>query len=172
MSTRLIPFYLGEAADSEGRWLRDLRAWDHRRLESVHDYIQWLFPTRQRSAFNPGAPTLDDAAIQTFRTDARLRASLLDSLRQMLDFYGFGCREENGQPLIETAANWDARRREWFHAGDHNLLRITRILDCLSTLGLEPHARAFLRALDAVCDAATGTIPARTREFWRAAVAP
>ena len=129
-----------------------------------------MFPTRQASQFNWNAPTLDDETIRAFRVDDRLRAALLDSLRQMLDFYGFALRDENGAPVIETAANWDARQREWFHAGDHNLLRITRILDCLNTLGLEAHARAFLRALDAVCDAAPGTIPPRTQKFWRAAV--
>lgn len=171
MSTPLIRFYLGEDTDSEGRWLRDLRGWNAGQLESVHDYIQWLFPTRQRSAFNPNAPGLDDATIRTFRTDERLRAALLDSFRQMLAFYGFRCREENGQPVVETSADWPARSREWFYAGDHNLLRITRVLDCLSTLGLESHARAFLHALDAVCDAAPATIPRRTREFWRSAVA-
>ena len=170
MPNPLIPFYLGEATDSEGRWLRDLRAWNAGRLESVHDYIQWLFPTRQRSQFNASAPTLDAATIQAFRSDDRLRAALLDSLGQMLAFYGFRARDEDGRPIIEPAANWDARSREWFHAGDHNLLRITRILDCLNTLGLEAHARALLRALDGVCDAAPATIPRRTREFWRSAV--
>ena len=170
MANPLIAFYLGEDTDSEGRWLRDLRAWDHARLENVHDYIQWLFPTRQRSQFNPHAPMLDDAAVRAFRADARLRAALLDSFRQMLAFYGFCLGEEHGQPLVETAADWETRRRQWFHASDHNLLRITRILDCLTTLGLEDHARAFLRALDAVCDAAPAAIPARTRGFWRSAV--
>ena len=170
MSNPLVRFYLGEDTDSEDRWLRDIRTWNAGRLESVHDYIQWLFPTRQRSAFNANAPMLDDATIQAFRTDDRLRAALLDSFRQMLAFYGFHCREDNGQPTIETSPGWAVRSREWFYAGDHNLLRITRILDCLTTLGLEPYARAFLHALDAVCDAAPATIPQRTRGFWRSAV--
>ena len=74
-------------------------------------------PTRQASQFNWNAPTLDDATVHAFRSDDRLRAALLDSLRQMLDFYGFQLREENGAPIIETATNWDARQREWFHAG-------------------------------------------------------
>ena len=169
VSNPLIDFYLGEGTDSEGRWLRDLRRWDFDRLESVHDYIQWLFPTRQRSQFNASAPTLDDAVVRAFRTDARLQAALLDSFRQMLAFYGFQYRDEDGRPMVETGAEWETRCRQWFYAGDHNLLRITRILDCLRTLGLEDQARAFLDALDAACDAAPGTIPWRTREFWRAA---
>ena len=181
MPNPLVPFYLGEAADFKGRWLRDIRAWNAERLENVHDYIQWLFPTRQPSQYNMSAPTLDDETIQAFRSNESLRAALRDSLQQMLDFYGFDYREEGGQPVIETAADWEARpgqwfrpenprRGGWFRNGDHNLLRITRILDCLHTLGLETHAHAFLRALDAACDAAPGTITARTREFWRAAV--
>ncbi len=117
MANPLIAFYLGEAADSEGRCLRDLRGWDAHRLEGVHDYIQWFFPTRQRSQFNASAPTLDDATIHAFRTDDRLRAALLDSFRQMLAFYGFRLREANGTPVIETAADWNARQREWFPRG-------------------------------------------------------
>ena len=169
MANPLVAFYLGDAPDSGGRWLHDVLAWKAERLEDVHNYIQWLFPTRQRSQFNPNAPTLDEATVRAFRSDDRLRVALLDSFRQMLAFYGFALHDENGTPIVQLGGNWEARRRHWFFAGDHNLLRITRILDCLSTLGLEMHAHAFLTALDAACDAAPGTIPPRTRDFWRAA---
>ena len=167
----LIRFYLGEGPDAEGRSLQEIRAWGYGRLEGVHDYIQWLFPTRQRSQFNPDAPELGGAEIQAFHEDARLRAALLDSLRQMLGFYGFAYREEgDGKPVIETAAAWPERSREWFVPGDHNLLRITRILDCLSTLGLPEQASAFLAALEAASAASPGAVPARTLDFWRRAV--
>lgn len=169
-SSPLLRFYLGEGPDTEGRFLREIRAWNFDRLERVHDYIQWLFPTRQRSQFNPDAPDLGEPEIRAFREDTRLRSALLDSLRQMLGFYGFAYREEGGKPVVETAANWPERSREWFAPGDHNLLRITRILDCLSTLGLPEQAGAFLRALEAVCVASPGSVPARTLEFWRGAV--
>lgn len=167
----LVRFYLGEGPDTEGRFLREIRGWDARRLETVHDYIQWLFPTRQRSQFNPNAPSPSAEDVQAFRENERLRTELVASLRQMLAFYGFAYREgEGGRPTIEKAEEWEKRSREWFSPGDHNLLRITRILDCLSTFGLVEQARAFLTALERTCAEQPGVVGARTLEFWRGAV--
>ncbi len=166
----LIRFYLGQGPDSEGRTLRDIRRWGFDRLESVHDYIQWLFPLRVRSRFNPDAPLLNEATIRRFLSDETLKLELLASFEQMLAFYGFVLRAENGQPAVETGPDWDTRQRRWLHFGDHNLLRITRILTCLGTLGLPGHARAFLAALERVCAADPGVVGERTLQFWRTAI--
>ena len=173
MSEKLPPllrFYLGEAPDTEGRFLRDIRAWDARRLEGVHDYIQWLFPLRAPSAFNPDAPLLDDGIIARFRADDGLRAELLGSFRQMLAFYGFDYREDQGKPTVALAADAAARQRNWLNPGNHNLLRITRMLDCLCTLGFRPQAEAFLSALEALYEDHAATIGTLTVGFWRNAV--
>ena len=166
----LIRFYLGEGPDSEGRFLRDIRAWDARRLESVHDYIQWLFPLRTFSRFNPDAPILNDELVGRFRADEKLRAELLASFRQMLAFYGFDFREEAGRSVIAPAADAAAWQRNWLNPGNHNLLRITRILSCLSTLGLRPQAEAFLSALEEIYARHGPVIGTRTIGFWRDAV--
>ena len=108
----IIAFYAGQAPDSEGRSLHDIRRWGFDRLESVHDYIQWLFPLRVRSRFNPDAPLLDEATIRRFLHDESLRRELRASFEQMLAFYGFVLREENGQPAVETGPDWDKRQRQ------------------------------------------------------------
>ena len=69
MQTALLDFYAGRGTDSEGRTLQEIRRWDFQRLEAVHDYIQWLFPLRVRSQFNPDAPLLDDETVRRFLTD-------------------------------------------------------------------------------------------------------
>ncbi len=166
----IVAFYSGQGTDSEGRSLHDIRGWGFDRLESVHDYIQWLFPLRVRSQFNPDAPLLDEETIRRFQEDARLLAELKASFEQMLAFYGFVLSEKNGQPVVSTGPDWDARQRQWLHFGDHNLLRITRILTCLGTLGLPEHARAFLAALETVCAAEPGVVGDRTLNFWRTAI--
>ena len=167
----LIRFYLGEGPDGEGRALRDIRSWDDRRLESVHDYIQWLFPLRTFSRFNPDAPILDDEIVARFLADENLRTELLASFRQMLAFYGFDYREQAGRPAVMLARDAAARQRNWLNPGNHNLLRITRILSCLSTLGLRPQAEAFLSALESVYGENGPVIGTRTMSFWRDAVA-
>lgn len=166
----IIEFYFGRNPDSEDRWLRDIRGWDFERLESVHDYIQWLFPLRVRSRFNPDAPLLDEATIRRFLEDETLRRELRASFEQMLAFYGFVLHEENGLPTVEPSPDWDTRRHLWLRAGNHNLLRITRILTCLGTLGLADDARAFLAALEQVCADNPGVTGERTLGFWRTAI--
>ena len=167
----LVRFYLGEGPDSEGRFLRDIRSWDARRLESVHDYIQWLFPLRTFSRFNPHAPILDDEIIARFRADEGLRAELLASFRLMVAFFGFDYREQEGRPAVTPAADAAARQRNWLNPGNHNLLRLTRILSCLSTLGLRPQAEAFFSALEGVYAQHGPVIGTRTMGFSRDALA-
>ncbi len=125
-----------------------------------------LFPLKELSQFNSRAPVLDDAALARFRADETIRANLLQSLRVMLRFYGFRMDEKTGE--VVEAENFTERAREWLHPGDHNHLRITRILKCLTRCGLRNEASAFLRRLETVAD------PKRvTREslyYWRDAL--
>jgi hypothetical protein len=58
----IIAFYSGEAPDDRGRFLREIQQWPDQRLESVHDFIQWMFPLTEPSPVNPDAPVLDRRA--------------------------------------------------------------------------------------------------------------
>jgi len=167
---RIVAFFRG-GRDSEGRTLDEILGWDDELLEEVHDYIQWIFPTARASDFNPSAPMLTESSIAAFDRDPVLRDRLVQALRRMLRFYGFELAQENDRPLVKRGANWRARRNEWLTPGDHNLLRITRILDSLSTLGLHDHAKAYLAALLELEKGEDGpAIGPRTFRFWRNAV--
>ena len=48
----LITFYRGSGTDHAGRRIDEILSWDDAALESVHDYIQWLFPLDEPSRFN------------------------------------------------------------------------------------------------------------------------
>lgn len=162
----LVAFYRGEAADYQGRTLHDIWSWDARRLEDRHDYIQVLFPLPEASRFNARAPLLDDATLARFRTDEAIQANLLQSFQVMLRFYGFRLDEQTGN-VIE-ADNFAERAREWLFPEDHNHLRITRILKCLTLCGLKDQATAFLKALLAA--PGQDHITNKSRRFWRDAV--
>ena len=84
----IVRFYRLDGTDARGRMLNEILGWEDPRLESVHDYIQWLFPLPEPSAFNPYAPILSEATIRTFQHDATLRTRLGQSLARMLAFYG------------------------------------------------------------------------------------
>jgi hypothetical protein len=162
----LLEFYSGAGSDDRGRRIEDIWRFSHDELEAIHDYIQWLFPLTERSAFNPGAPLLDDATIQRFKSDATLRRNVERSLEVMLDFYGFardGDRIIQGRSFAERFANW-------LTPGNHNFLRLTRILKSLTLLGLEKHAAQLLECLEKVYTGDGSAIGARTMSFWRRAV--
>jgi hypothetical protein len=169
----LLRFYRLEGTDTRGRTLPEIWAWDAARLEGVHDYIQWLFPLPEPSAFNPDAPILTDETIDAFRADPELRQRLLRSLASMLDFYGLTLASAgDGTPRLDRARDFAAQGGGWLRPGDHNHLRLTRILASLRLLGLEDHSRALYQCLVAIARDHPHAVSATTLGYWQRAAAP
>jgi Opioid growth factor receptor (OGFr) conserved region len=166
----LLRFYRLEGPDAHGRTLPEIWAWDAVRLEGVHDYIQWLFPLAEPSAFNPQAPILTPETVAAFRADVQLRKRLLRSLTLMLEFYGLTeATRRDGGVEIRKGANFLVQSRNWLRAGDHNHLRLTRILTSLRLLGLEDRSRALLACLEGVATEHPHAISPTTLTYWRRA---
>ena len=163
--SQLIDFYSGHGTDHRGRTLDEILSWDDERLESVHDYIQWLFPLAEPSRFNPHAPLLTGEDRAEFQRRTDLQANVLRALARKLAFYGFSVDEPAGGPV--SVAPIAAVRRRWLSPGDHNYLRITRILTSLRLLGFEEYARAFFAALEALYNEQPETIGETTFGYWR-----
>jgi len=163
----IVEFYRG-GVDVEGRRLAGILGWDDERLELVHDYIQWVFPTRQPSGVNPFAPLVTGETIRAFAQDPPLRARLREALDRMLSFYGL---RRSAERIEIDPGRFPHRSRTWLHAGNHNHLRLTRIMESVATLGLPEDARALQRCLldDVAAGAGAGRISPRTLEFWRRA---
>ena len=166
MNQPIVDFYSGKTKDTCGRTLREIHAWDYNELETVHDYIQWLFPLSEPSQYNPRAPVLDAEQIAKFHTDNELRGQLLASFDKMLGFYGF---IRNNQSIVRSNS-WEERSRNWLRPGNHNHLRLTRILKSLSILGLKEYAHALFEALDAVFSEKSGAISNTTMGYWKRAL--
>lgn len=167
MANPIVSFYSGQKPDSLGRSISEIHNWDDHKLEYIHNYIQWLFPLREISQFNPDAPLLKDEDIAAFLNDKSLRDNLLASFDLMLRFYGFS---RTGL-TISCADDWDIKSRNWLSPGNHNFLRITRILTSLSLLGLKDYASAFLSALKNLYNSKyQNTIGPITWNFWLNAV--
>ncbi|MCC7273145.1 MAG: hypothetical protein IT561_10785 [Alphaproteobacteria bacterium] len=160
----LIAFHAGRGTDRRGRRVADVLAFDDRRLEAVHDYIQWLFPLAERSAFNPDAPLLTREAAARFAEDPVLRRSLLAALDRMLAFYGFARAGE----AVADAPDLALRSERWLRPGDHNHLRLSRIVRCLAACGQPALAASLRDRLVALADAAPGRVTPATRAHWRA----
>ncbi|KAK9529454.1 hypothetical protein VZT92_013544 [Zoarces viviparus] len=114
----------------------------YNRLESVHSYIQWLFPL-QEPGMNYEASTLTKEEITGFCQSDTAKANLVKSYKLMLDFYGIElCDEETGE--VKRASNWRDRFNN-LNSRLHNNLRITRILKCLGTLGYRHYQAPLVR---------------------------
>jgi hypothetical protein len=170
-AARLIPFYLGEKTDPEGRMIQEIWAWDFEKLECAHDYIQWLFPLPEKSAYNLDAPVVNEAIIQEFQRNPCLRQNLLRSLTTMLRFYGLQrYKSTEGKLVIDKSEDYPTRKREWICKFDHNYLRITRILKCLTIFGLQDEAQAFYDCLQQIYREDSDRIGGETFHYWTNAI--
>ncbi len=168
---RWIDFLSGQDLDHRGRTIERIWAFSDRALEDSHDYIQWLFPLREASPVNPYAPRLDDFRVGVVRGDPALHARMITSLDVMLRFYGFVRRvDEGGVSVVIDEDRFDRRTADWVRPMNHNFLRITRILRCLTEVGCEAEARAFHAALSIPIEVYPEVISERTQDFWRHAV--
>ncbi|KPI84363.1 hypothetical protein ABL78_6570 [Leptomonas seymouri] len=147
--------------------------WCPEELERRHDYIQWLFPLRGRGV-NWLAPLLTTSEAIEMQQDGLIMARVLQAFRMMLRFYGAGityttpsaspseCPQESSGPAsmqgsqqvcIEAQIRRTSNRTEWAAQYDnlvhrpHNYLRISRILQFLGEVGLEPLKLGWLQYL-------------------------
>src|SRR5947209_15931 len=165
---RLMRFFAG-GVDDEGRTFDEIMGWDDARLEMVHDYIQWIFPLPERSGANPSAPVLDAGTIAAIRGSAAMKDRLREAFLRMLAFYGFALE---GDRVVE-GPRFAAASRNWLQAGNHNHLRLTRMLRSLRVLGLEREAAVLWDALGGLYERETAAgrpkITPETLAFWEQA---
>ncbi|MET7245654.1 opioid growth factor receptor-related protein [Methylobacterium sp. EM32] len=134
--------------DGNGRNFAEVLSFSDAQLESVHDYIQWLFPLREPSRAVPGSPVLGEEEADAIRRDSWARDNLWTAALRMNGFY--------------------IHSKGWLRPYDHNHLRITRILTCLRALVGIDAARTFH---DRILSLAAGSpVNPESLEYWRRAV--
>jgi len=155
-------FYRGMTPDGSGRLIEEVWQMSHAELERTHDYIQWLFPTWVRSKFVPDAPVLDLEIREAFLNDEELRSRLLLSLDLMLKFFGLERRDE----VIRRSPEFDDLRDHWLTVGNHNQLRLTRIMLSLWTLGFEPVVQSLHQCLRVIALEYRNRVAEETLAHW------
>jgi hypothetical protein len=90
-----------------------------------------------------------------------------------MSFYGLEVRVGT-HITVTRAPSFAAKATGWLSPGNHNHLRITRVLRCLTVLGLEAEAKAFFGCLSEIYeDEQNKPLPALSDEtmlYWREAV--
>ncbi len=162
----IVGFYSGACPDHAGRTLDQILGWDDERLEEVHDYIQWLFPMEQPSPVNPSAPVVREGTRRAFKTSPLLRDNLCRACARMLAFYGLECDHDALSPDVVPGEDFADKSGHWMHPGNHNLLRLTRILTSLRLLGRSQCSKSIHACLSRLAAEHPTRIPTMTLRFW------
>lgn len=176
MNQSIINFYTGVGTDDAGRSLEDIMLWGSDDLESCHTYVQWLFPLKEKSAFNPAAPILDDETIEAFTDNSKCRKNLIRATERMLDFYELkrnrhGFRSIPGK-LVGYGDQIKPSKPWWIEKNDHNYLRITRMLTCLNMLDCGIFAEMIYQLLTELYQLYEKDIGPNTYQYWYVAAWP
>jgi len=182
-ATGLLAFLKGGGPDLSGRMLQDMWQWDFERMEAVHDYVQWMFPTDEMSRHNLNAPRLTPKLQRTILGDAVMQASVRKSLVKFLDFLGLEMVDEEvvGEESvlsIRKASHFRERVPVCWQAGcsgrggNHNWLRVSRVLHCLKLVGMNAEAEAFMLCLEGLFASGVRCSAAITHWRKRAATEP
>ena len=143
-STRLLPFCGTIDELIEAFSGRDEFAYTQ--LELRHDYIQWLFPSPERSRFNAQSVPLTVAEGLAIQADAAAKARVLRAYRLIVDFWGFELVDvESG--ALRCSVGCEARFANLNTPFNHNFMRISRVLNCLNATGWNHYVGPMLRAL-------------------------
>ena len=148
-SSPIVAFLEGEGTDGRGRTLFEVLALDDVRLETVHDFIQWLFPLTEPSIAVPDAAVLGPEDVAAIRESGMAQCALAAATDRMDAFY--------------------RSTHDWLMPNDHNHRRITRIIRSLRLLRDDEAADAFRAAILARVEVTRAPISARSRGYWTTA---
>lgn len=165
MSDKLFDFYCCNGKDHAGRTLKAIQAFNDDHLEMVHDYIQWLFPTATRSQFNFYAPVLDAQLIKTLKNAPTFHLRFSHSLTTILKFWGIGYKNDGGRDGIRILPI-ELPHDNWFEPGNHNLLRMARVMESCRLLGWENTAISLFEALLELAKNQPGVITPTNIYYW------
>jgi hypothetical protein len=169
MATSIVQFYSGKGVDNKGRALNTVLSFTDDELETVHDFIQWLFPIETVSPVNPSAPIVTRGTQIAFRTDTSLRENLCRACCRMLHFYGLWCHGKAAvNPDVCRGRGFLVRSACWMTPGNHNHLRLTRILKSLRLLGLEACSRSLFSCLRELAFHNPDGFSEATLDYWQA----
>ena len=149
MNTQIVDFYLG-GKDSKNRSIQEIISWSDSQIEAVHDFIQWIFPLHERSLHSVGTPFLTAEDIEFLSNSQEAKDNMLLCLERFKDFLGVDGDEK--------------KHKRWARTGDHNLLRITRVIRSLRLFGLEDEAKDFHTKVSKI--AKSFDVTKVTMQFW------
>jgi hypothetical protein len=153
----IVDFYIRDGADHKGRTLVEMQAYSDDEMEGGHDFIQWMFPLHEKSYHAKYSPVLTREDIAELQSSRYAQENMRRSLFRFCEFLGLTV------PRDQKKIAW------WCQNGNHNLLRITRIIRSLRLFGLEPEALAFYDVITSLGRKSRG-LGETSFGYWRRAM--
>jgi hypothetical protein len=148
MNQNIVDFYTKNGVTNSGRTFDDIMKFDGDQLEKVHDYIQWLFPTKTPSKIHTDSPTLDDETIELLKSNPEFLRRYQQALGKMLRFWGIPYTPSmSNDVFISNIHLHDIAVPVWCFKKDHNQLRIARVLESTRLLGFRGTSSSLFHAL-------------------------
>lgn len=149
-SFSFVKFFEGKVPDYKGRFLDEILDYSPTELESVHDYIQVIFPLKETSFFNPDACLITDDDIDKINNSSFAKAGAYRAIYTMLFYY--------------------MEQSDWATHYNHNLLRITRMIKFIHLIFGTSNAKDILKCIMLRCKQLNFQPNKKTLEFWNMAV--
>lgn len=155
----LMKFFRNEEPNSEGCKLEDILQYSFSKMECQHNFIQWIFPTKERSQYNSTAPLIIDSFKNEFQDDPLAKRYFCESCQLYLNHIGFSCVRGDivcsPNPFI------------FYQLPSHNLLRITRVLNSLNQIGNTECSGKLYKALITEVERHPLKVNQTTVDFWK-----
>ena len=168
LQSPITRFFSGETRTPDGYSIDEIHRFDSDKLERVHSFIQWLFPTDKPSDYNSSAPIVTHGDRVELRQHPELKAVLLKSLKLMLKHWGLELIDEC---TIASRVPFSLQTHRWLNTNNHNQLRISRVTRSLMLFDCQQLAESLssiVLAGAAHVNSQQGmtTVPDRTMQFW------
>jgi hypothetical protein len=163
--SKIIKFYEKRANDNYGRSLDQMQHYNYDQLEHIHDYIQWMFPLKEKSRVNLSAPIITAKDIIYIKQSDVIKQNMLASKIVITNFWGI--RKEYSENKYNIRKD---RIQTWLTPGNHNFLRVTRVLKSLIIFDLRNEAENLFKCLNEIRNNGNQNIIGESFFWWEKAI--
>ena len=149
-----IKFLMGEKIDDKSfrfKSCEEFRDASSNDLEDYHDFIQVVFPNLEKSGYdnkdlylNKNLKKWQDL-MQDLGIRLKIQKNLKLNLVRILTFFGFKVTLGYSSEIVELKAETNGVA---FKPGNHNCLRLTRVLICLKIFGLDREHKLIIDSIN------------------------
>lgn len=131
-----IQFLAGTGVDTECRSVVQYLDFGADDWERQHDIIQWAFPNHVESAYHPNSPVVEIGKVVAHRQLPQAQSNMAKLFFNYLSSLSIDLNDQ--QEFILTKGE-----PYWLEPGNHNYLRITRVIIALRIFKLDIIAEKF-----------------------------